>query len=91
MPSLTDFDISINWNLSGQSFRWSLMFEPNNYFPVEKKRIFETGIRKYYEDSCVLICRSSGLAVSFKLLGGAENVGSGHNHDGTYVLSSFLK
>ena len=35
---ITDFDISINWSLSGQSFRWSLRIEPNNYYPVEKKK-----------------------------------------------------
>jgi hypothetical protein len=90
---VTDFDISINWHLSGQSLRWSLMIEPNNYFPVENKKVFETGLRKYYEESCVLICRSiesSGLAASFKLLGGAEDIGGGHNHDGFVILINFL-
>ena len=82
---ILDYDIAISWNLIGQAFRYSLFIEPNNRFPVENKRIFETGIRKYYEESGVLICRPAernGLAASFKLLGGAEDNSGGHNHDG---------
>jgi hypothetical protein len=64
------------------------MIDQNNRYPVEKRRIFETGLRKYYEDSAVLICRpivENGLAASFKLLGGSTDQSGHHNHDG-YML-----
>ena len=65
--------------------RYSLLMEPKNRFFAEKKRTFDTGIRKYYEESAILICRpliENSLASSFKLLGGSEDKGGGHNHDG---------
>ena len=60
----------------------------NNHYPVQKRVDFQTDIRKYYETSCILICRSTvpnGLAASFKLLGNSEvsSIG-GHGHDGNF-------
>ena len=91
---ITNYEVILNWNLMGQSIRYSLLMEPNYRFPVEKKRIFETGIRKYYEESAILICRPNdpnSLAASFKLLGGAEDIGGSHNHDGKIIKFIFPK
>ena len=69
------------------------MINPNNSFPVENRRKFETGIRKYYDESAVLICRptvENGLAASFKLLGGSKDQSGHHNHDGIIFLSMFI-
>ena len=82
---ITNFQVQLSWNPVGLALRFSLVMEPNNRFLSEYKRIFEVGLRKYYEESCVLICRpliSNGLAASFKLLGGSRNKDGGHNHDG---------
>ena len=82
---ITDYQVILSWSVVGLALRFSLLMEPSNRFPSKNKRIFEVGIRKYYEESCVLICRpliSDGLAASFKLLGGTRNKDGGHNHDG---------
>ena len=84
-PTVGAIDISISWDFSGNALRWSLWQVAKNRFKAEKTRIFETGIRKYYENSGVLICRPiepNGMAASFKLLGGSEESSGGHNHDG---------
>ena len=79
------YDIQINWGLIGWVLRMDIKMNPNNRYPVENRKKFETGFRKYYEDSAVLVCRSNvpnGLAASFKLLGGSEEQQGAHNHDG---------
>ena len=57
-----------------------------NRYPVQNRVVFENDLRKYYETSCILICRSilpNGLAASFKLLGNSEvSSGNVHGHDG---------
>ena len=89
---IKNHQVMLNWSVVGQAIRYSLLMEPNNHFPVENKRTFETGLRKYYEDSAILICRPScitnGLAASFKLLGGSSNKDGNHNHDdsGSYNI-----
>jgi hypothetical protein len=82
---ISSFDISVNWLLIGQALRYSLIMEPKNRYPVQNKTIFATGLRKYYEESEILICRpivANSLAASFKLLGGSIAISGNHNHDG---------
>jgi hypothetical protein len=83
--NITNYEVIINWSVVGHALRYSLLMEPNNRFPVRNRRTFETGVRKYYEESAVLICRphtNGSLAASFKLLGGGDHSGGDHNHDG---------
>ena len=87
---ISSFDISVNWLLVGQALRYSLIIEPKNRYPVQNKTLFATGIRKYYEESEILICRPTvvnGLAASFKLLGGSSAISGNHNHDGYFFFS----
>ncbi len=81
---IKNHEVKLNWSVVGQAIRYSLLMEPNNCFSVENKRTFETGIRKYYEESAILICRPScngSLAATFKLLGGSSDKEGNHNHD----------
>ena len=85
LSSSSNYEVILNWGVVGHALRYSLLMEPNNRFVVRQARAFETGIRKYYEESAILICRplfEGGLAASFKLLGGGEHSGGDHNHDG---------
>ena len=82
---VTNYNVALNWNTVGIATRFSLLMEPNNRFLIATKRKFEIGLRKYYENSGVLICRPSSqgsLASSFKLLGGSLEKDGSHNHDG---------
>ena len=86
-------EVLLHTGLLGISLRFSLIMNPNHHFPVENRRIFQSGFRKYYEDSAILICRSSvpnGLAASFKLLGGSEDQQGAHNHDGVIKIKNKL-
>ena len=87
---IKNYAVILSWSVVAQALRFSLLMDPKNRFPVANKRTFETGIRKYYEDSVILICRptvSNGLAASFKLLGGSLEIDGSHNHDGNFFIS----
>ena len=87
--NITRYDISIDWTTVGLALRFSLIMVPENRFSISKNITFETGIRKYYNESAVLICRSivsNGLAAAFKLLGGSPEIGGDHNHDGIILI-----
>ena len=91
-PSVKTNDISIDWSTVGLALRFSLLLEPKSRFSMIKKKVFETGIRKYYNESGVLICRpiaANGLAASFKLLGGGTDMSGDHNHDGNNFYCFF--
>ena len=80
-----NIEVILNWRVPGQAIRFSLLMEPLNRFPAENRRTFSTGLRKFYEDSVILICRpltSTGIYATFKLLGGSMDYEGSHNHDG---------
>ena len=82
---LKNKEVFIDWSTVGLALRFSLDINPNNIYQIENNRTFEVGIRKYYNESAVLICRPNrvdGLAASFKLLGGGADSTGDHNHDG---------
>ena len=90
--SKKNYDISIDWSTVGLALRFSLIMASKNRFSMVKQTVFETGIRKYYNDSAVLICRpiaANGLVASFKLLGGGTDMSGGHNHDGNNFYCFF--
>ena len=94
ISNITNYDVAIDWTTVGLSLRFSLIMVPENRFSISQNLTFETGIRKYYNESAVLICRPivpSGLAAAFKLLGSSPEIGGDHNHDGSILISKYFK
>jgi hypothetical protein len=86
--------IIIDWSTVGLALRFSLDINPSNIYQIENNRTFEIGIRKYFNESGILICRPNrpeGLAASFKLLGGGRDPTGDHNHDGCIDFTFLIK
>ena len=77
----------------GFLLKHDVLINTANRYPMANRTPYATGIRKYYSSSGILVGRPSvsgddGLHVTFKLLGGGEDKGGGHNHDdaGSYQI-----
>lgn len=84
-------DSYVSSSMMGFLLKHNVLINTANRFPMINRVSFATGIRKYYSTSGILVVRPAsgdGLHATFKLLGGGEDKGGGHNHDdaGSYQI-----